>query len=401
MKINVCGCSLVDNIYTTINFESETFGKYKSLRNGDGGIAPGKLVFATDLEAFAGKTCEKILSEVTEGKSPDARNLGGPAIVGAVCAAQILGKENAFFDYYGALGDDENGDFIRSKVSRTPVGMTHYSSISMSSSFTDVLSDPNANNGKGERAFINSIGASASVTPETLGDEFFDADVIWFAATALVPHVHDKLATLLAKAKRLGKRTIVSTLYDFRNEKRDPVNHWPLGEDDSSYSNTDLLLVDCEEALRMSGTDTVEKSCAFFIEKGVSAFFITHGAHSFYAWSDGRFFKKTSKVQIFPVSALVDADLAANPEKRGDTTGCGDNFAGGVVSSFIRQIVEGVGDGRYDLLDAAAWGGAAGGAACFQIGGTYIEKYPGEKREILKRYVDDYISTVNPSEAGV
>ena len=391
MKINVCGCSLADNLYTGIDFTSPSVAKYLSKRNGDGGISPGRLVFAEALERFSGVPFERILSEVTSGAKPAARNLGGPAIVGAVCASQVLYKHDVEFNYYGAAGDDATGDFIRSMVSKTPVGMAHYATVHGASPYTDVLSDPSANDGKGERSFINCVGSSSLVTEEFLGDGFFDADVTWFAATALVPAIHDSLTRLVKKAKSLGRYTIVSTLYDFRNEKRDPVGRWPLGESLETYANTDLLIVDFEEALRLSGADTLEKSFEFFISHGVSSFFVTHGAHAFYAWSDGRIFEKTPCAVKFPVSAAVDSELAAHPERRGDTTGCGDNFAGGVVSSFVRQLLENGPDSGFSIRDAAAWGAACGGAACFQTGGTYIEKTPGGKRRSLLKYVDDYL----------
>ena len=95
-----------------------------------------------------------------------------------------------------------------------------------------------------------------------------------------------------------------------------------------------------------------------------------------------------------PVSALVDADLAAHPEQRGDTTGCGDNFAGGFVSSLVRQLSDGEALGSFCLKDACAWAAASGGFACFCMGGTYLEKAPGDKRSKLQRYHDAYFTQV-------
>ena len=82
--------------------------------------------------------------------------------------------------------------------------------------------------------------------------------------------------------------------------------------------------------------------------------------------------------------------MEEHPEKIGDTTGCGDNFAGGIVASLIMQMEAGRKPGSFSLLEAAAWGAASGGAACFQIGGTHIEKARGEKYKILSRYADAY-----------
>lgn len=393
MKINVCGCALVDHLFLSVSFEDPRLKPYWSRRDGDGGLVPGKLVFAEDLERFAGEPYGGIVRAIFGDRQPDAVNLGGPAIVGAINAAQILyDRNNASFQFFGASGNDGEGRYIVRQTGLTPLDMTHYAVLPGSTPSTDVLSDPSYHDGKGERLFVNRIGAAAEISPESLGDGFFDADTVWFAATALVPRVHDALTSLLRRAKQNGKTTIVSTVFDFRNEKRDPVGPWPLGESADSYRFIDLLIVDRDEALRLAGVKDLDTACAFFRASGVSAFFITRGAKDFLAWSDGRIFRKTDGELAFPVSALADRDLAEHPERRGDTTGCGDNFAGGIVASFVRQKLDGVPDGELCVADAAAWAAASGGAACFCKGGTFIERSPGEKQAILRRYADAYLT---------
>ena len=96
-----------------------------------------------------------------------------------------------------------------------------------------------------------------------------------------------------------------------------------------------------------------------------------------------------------PVSAKVDEILAAHPEKKGDTTGCGDNFAGGFVSSMLRQLSEGKENGTLDIYDASAWAAASGGFAIFTVGGTYIEKKKGEKQSELQKLRDAYMLQIN------
>ena len=96
-----------------------------------------------------------------------------------------------------------------------------------------------------------------------------------------------------------------------------------------------------------------------------------------------------------PVSAKVDEILAAHPEKKGDTTGCGDNFAGGFVSSLLRQLVNGREPGSLDIYDASAWAAASGGFAIFTVGGTYIEKKKGEKQAKLQELRDAYMLQIN------
>ena len=47
-------------------------------------------------------------------------------------------------------------------------------------------------------------------------------------------------------------------------------------------------------------------------------------------------FSLTSELKEMPVSAKVIDELK-NPQ-RGDTTGCGDNFVGGVIASVVNQL---------------------------------------------------------------
>jgi len=191
MKINVCGCALIDNLFTRIDLSAPEVRCFLSKKDGDGGIAPGKLVFAEDLEKFAAMPYDRIMERISGGRAADAVNLGGPAIVAAINAAQILNGTGAEFHYYGAGGNDAAGKKLREIAGKTPLLMDHYVTSAGSTPVTDVLSDPGANGGKGERSFVNRIGAAGFLTPEFLGESFFDADILWYAATALTPGIHD------------------------------------------------------------------------------------------------------------------------------------------------------------------------------------------------------------------
>lgn len=72
----------------------------------------------------------------------------------------------------------------------------------------------------------------------------------------------------------------------------------------------------------------------------------------------------------------------------GDTTGCGDNFVGGVLYSMAEQLKQGV--HLLDLPEAAAWGVVSGGFTCFYVGGTYHETAKGEKLSKIKHYYAQY-----------
>jgi sugar/nucleoside kinase (ribokinase family) len=90
-----------------------------------------------------------------------------------------------------------------------------------------------------------------------------------------------------------------------------------------------------------------------------------------------------------PVCEEVNRELAHFPERKGDTTGCGDNFAGGIIAGIAEQLSLAP-KGKIDLREACIPGTAAGGFACFTVGGTFYETYPGEKRERLAPYIASY-----------
>ncbi|MEG2074867.1 MAG: carbohydrate kinase family protein, partial [Victivallaceae bacterium] len=246
---------------------------------------------ASDLAQFAGRPITEILNEITRGAAPKAFNLGGPAIVAAVNAAQLLYGKPAEFDYYGAFGNDETAEKLLALLRRLPVNLDNLQRKAGISPFTYVLSDAKYHNNKGERAFVNNIGTAEAYQVTDLPDNFFDCDIAFYSATALVPEIHDNLRQLLQRSKAKGALNVVATVFDFRNEKLNPNAPWPLGDSAASYPLIDLLLMDYDEAARLSGKSEFDAVCDFFVHSGVGAFVITHGAHEFFVWSGGKLFK--------------------------------------------------------------------------------------------------------------
>ena len=391
-KVSVTGSSLADYLYKNIDFNSDSFNKYLSKKEGDGGLNPGHLVFIADLEKFSGKEFSIILDELTKGKEFDAFNLGGPAIVAAINAAQLSYSSNVEFEFYGALGQDDSADRILDILGKTPINISNYTKRTGTSPYTRVLSDPDYHDGKGERTFINNLGVCENYTPEMLNDTFFDADILFFGATALTPGIHDNLTSMLKRGKKNNCINIVTTVFDSRNEKNNPGKRWSLGESDESFSLIDLLIVDWEEALKISGKTDFVDATQFFIDMGVKSFIITHGAKDFFVWSNGELFKE-QPLTAFPICAAVNVELSAHPEKRGDTTGCGDNFAGGALTSVVKQLKDGKQTGELEITDACAWACASGGFACFTLGGTYHEEVPGRKIKPRETFISGLSGT--------
>ncbi|MFZ4726253.1 MAG: carbohydrate kinase family protein [Paludibacter sp.] len=386
IKISVTGCGLGDFVYNNIDFSSETFQKYISNQSGDGGLEPGKLVFTQELEAFAQQPFKKILSEIAGNCSFDAFNIGGPALVSAINAAQLLFNTNAAVNYYGVRANDEKGRAISTLLNKFTFNLDNYIVLDGETPYTDVLSDPNFADGKGERTFVNNIACAGQYNVDFLDDNFWNSNIVVFGGTALVPKLHTDLTQLLAKAKLKGALTVVNTVYDFPNQKQHPDKPWPLGNTLESLPLIDLLIMDHEEALRISGTNNLIDAIIYFKDNGSNAFIITQGADFTYLYSSGKLFATIETT--LPVCHWITHEFADQPQLKGDTTGCGDNFVGAVITSIVQQLLTNT--HFLSLKDAAILGTVSGGFTCYYVGGTFYEKYEGEKLEkingMLKRY---------------
>lgn len=379
------GCCLVDLLFNDIDFGSITMTPYLSKTRGDGGLTPGHLVFREEFEKFCSEPFGLVLKRITGDRKHDKINIGGPSIVSLINIAQLVDKEYCEVRFYGRGGNDEIGSYLVSALQKTPVILKDFKLINNQTPSTVVLSDPGFEGGHGERMFINSIAAAWEYGPENLDDAFFNSDIVVFGGTGLVPQIHDNLTSLLRKAKSKGCITIVNTVFDFRNEKANPSRKWPLGESDESYRYIDLLITDQEEAFRLSDERDPKKAIDFFIGKRVSSLMITNGSKNIITWSDGQFFN-ASGIKEMPVSEKV-----INERKNsqvGDTTGCGDNFVGGVIASVVNQKQNGA--IQPDINEACSRGVVSGGFACFYLGGTYFEKETGEKKVKMEPYYYAY-----------
>ncbi len=388
-RISGTGCALVDYLYKPVNFNNPGFLRYISKQNGDGGLAPGKLVFTGEFEKFSGEKYTIVRERLTGRMVPVAINIGGPSMVSLIHAAQLLAGINAEVFFYGAGSNDEAGRFILDKLRVTPLKVGYYKPVSQNTPYTEVLSDPDYDNGNGERVFINNIGAAWQFRPEDLPDAFFSSDIVVFGGTALVPEIHKNLGHLLKKAKENKAITVVNTVYDFISEQNDPSKPWKLGSSDLTYQFIDLLITDMEEALRLSGRVNAIDSAKFFKDAGVGALIITHGADELHFFADNELFGIVP-LRTLPVSERVREELRRGKGISGDTTGCGDNLAGGVLASMARQLINYPAE-PVNLNLALALGIASGGYACFYHGGTFYEEFPGQKQKIIESYYWDYL----------
>lgn len=404
IRVSGVGSCLIDRLYNDVPFNSDTFSPYLSKNRGDGGLYPGHLVFKEEFEKFCNKNLQSALKEITHQKQADKLNIGGPCIVPLIHASQLTHDTNCDFSFYGCRGNDDDGDYIISSIEGPRLDVTNYVVKEDLTPSTTVLSDPDYDNGNGERIFINQLGVAADYSPHEINDAFFRSDITVFGGTALVPNIHDNLTGLLKRAKGNNSITILNTVYDYRNEKLNPRQRWPLGENDESYKFIDLLIADREESLRLSGKKTIRGAMSFFKSKGTGAVIITSGAENIHFYSKGRIFYPVQHSTL-PVSKAVAEDLRKGLS--GDTTGCGDNFVGGVIASLVEQLGEKYQiqnnfdetdnketGNKLDLTRANILGVVSGGFACLYVGGTYIENYEGEKKSLLNPYYKKYIEQI-------
>ncbi len=389
MRINGLGCSLVDNLYSPVDFSSCEYVKWSEGVKSKTGIITGGLVFGEDLERTSEIKYREILNEIIGGEISPEKNIGGPSIVALINMAQILDDDQVKIGFFGARGNDENGRYIMEKLTPFGIDLNGYAVTDGQTPFTDVLSDPFYNNSNGERSFINYIGAAGSLTAQDLTDSFFDADILIYGGTALTPCLHDDLITLLKRGRDEGCLNFINTVYDFRNQSLNPDEPWPLVGEEKNYRMIDLLIADNEEALKISGEGSNEKAMRFFADRGVGAVVITHGAQEVLCYSDGVFFNEKG-IFCMPVSESAGRRIRSLPSgSTADTTGCGDNFAGGLYASVAMQLVKDE-KGKPSLKEAAAWAVVSGGFAGLYQGGVYYEKKAGEKREKLMLLFNEY-----------
>ncbi len=390
LRIAGTGCGLGDIIYGDIDFNHDTVVAYHSRQPGDGGLEAGKLVFLDDLRRFSGQSAAHILGRITGSRGPDAFNAGGPALVSLALISQLLEADGVAVSYYGLRGRDTISGEIHNIIRQTPLVLEAFTECEGRTPSTYVLSDPRLNQGQGERTFINDIGVCADFDIGALNNGFFDAAFNLYGGTALVPPLHQALPGLLKKGRGAGAVNIVGTVFDFSAEKQNPQGAWGLGGGGSfeALKYSDLLITDYEEVLRITGQKSFEAAVAKAFDEGLLSLVVTRGAEPVFFKSVGGLFGHCQGT--IPVNALLSARVGDRTQYPGDTTGAGDNFLGGMVYSLAAQVIR-RGDGGqvinredyycnpFNMIEAIETASIAGGLACLQYGGVYLEKFPGDK----------------------
>jgi sugar/nucleoside kinase (ribokinase family) len=119
---------------------------------------------------------------------------------------------------------------------------------------------------------------------------------------------------ILSRARALGLTTSLDTNWD-------PDERWnsTLGE---VFPHTDLFMPNEQEALRISGAESLEDAVAWLRDRGVSTVTIKRGAEGATAYDD----------QGMHTCTVLPAEAG------GDSVGAGDSFDAGFLAGWLRGL---------------------------------------------------------------
>jgi sugar/nucleoside kinase (ribokinase family) len=255
--------------------------------------------------------------------------VGGSASITAVAAAR-LGLRVALV---AAIGDDAAGHFMLTELGRAGVDTTGMAvRAELPTGMTVALS-------RGEdRAILTAAGAIGTLTPADVPAELLiRARHVHVSSYFLLERsLGPGLAALLATARAAGAATSLDTNWD-------PAGTWGADFFPGVLAQTDLLLPNEAEALRIAGTTTLPEAIASLTGAGGSIAVKLGARGALYAEGPQQY------VGIPPQTAAVD------------TTGAGDCFNAGLLAGLLRGL---------EPPAALALGCAVAAASTQGIGGT-------------------------------
>jgi sugar/nucleoside kinase (ribokinase family) len=255
--------------------------------------------------------------------------VGGSASITAVAAAR-LGLRVALV---AAIGDDAAGHFMLTELGRAGVDTTGMAvRAELPTGMTVALSRGD------DRAILTAAGAIGALTPADVpADLLIRARHVHVSSYFLLERsLGPGLAALLATARAAGAATSLDTNWD-------PAGTWGADFFPGVLAQTDLLLPNEAEALRIAGTTTLPEAMASLTKAG-GAVAVKLGARGA-LYADG---PKRYRATPPPVAAV-------------DTTGAGDCFNAGLLAGLLRGL---------EPPAALALGCAVGAASTRGIGGT-------------------------------
>jgi sugar/nucleoside kinase (ribokinase family) len=255
--------------------------------------------------------------------------VGGSAAITAVAAARL----GLSVELVAAVGADPAGEFMLSQLAQEGVGNGAVAvRDSVPTGMTVALSRG------ADRAILTALGAVASLTTQDVPATLL----------ARARHVHVSsyfllerslgpgLAAMLASARAAGATTSLDTNWD-------PAEEWGDGQLRASLAQTDVLLPNEQEAMRIAGEPNLPAAADALTAAG-PRLAVKLGERGVLC-ADGRVWHRVELPPVTPV----------------DTTGAGDCFNAGLIAGLLRGLA---------LSDAATLGCAVGALSTRAAGGT-------------------------------
>lgn len=261
-------------------------------------------------------------------------------------------NEAAVLSYLGkrvrletVIGDDRAGDFLRKYFEEKKVVLPeHAVSKEIHTGINVVMIDEQA-----ERHFLTDPkGSLRALALEHIRMPFPEtAGILCLASIFVSPLLKtEELKVIFAQAKKQGM-IVCADLTKRKNQET-------LEEMKEVFSMIDYLFPNDDEAMLLSGTDTIEEAAEAFFRAGTAHVILKCGRRGCYIRSaEYTGYLAPEKVQV-PV----------------DTTGAGDSFAAGFLA--------GLAEGR-SLLDCARLGNSCGGKAVQVVGATEWTSWSGSQ----------------------
>jgi sugar/nucleoside kinase (ribokinase family) len=286
-----------------------------------GDCNPDVLVLGDDVTPAFGQQ-EKLVDSM-------ALVVGGSGSITAVAAAR-LGLRVALV---AAIGEDAAGNFMLTELARAGVDTGGIAvRAQVPTGMTVALSRGD------DRAILTAEGAIDTLTPADVPAQLLSqARHVHVSSYFLLERsLGPGLAALLAAARAAGASTSLDTNWD-------PAGTWGADFFSDVLAQTDLLLPNEAEALRLGAAATLPEAIASLTNTG-GAIAVKLGARGA-LYADGLHRHLATPPPMSPV----------------DTTGAGDCFGAGLLAGLLRGL---------EPPDALALGCAAGAASTRGIGGT-------------------------------
>jgi len=269
-------------------------------------------------------------------------SLGSASAIFA-CGVAKLGNEVTFVS---TVGRDQFGDFCLAELTRAGISNQHVMrERNLRTGVTVSLSTIR------DRALVTFPGAIAAVGPHLLKRSFFAThDHLHMTSYFLQTGLKTSFAKIFADAKKHG----ITTSFD---PNSDPSQTWNAEDLKAVLEHTDVLFVNKAESLKLARSRSI-KSALRVLSALVPCSVVKLGAEGAIA---------IDNTGITSASAFKVAVK--------DTTGAGDSFDAGFVSSYIR------GNRLDDCLRTA---NACGALSTLQAGGTESQPNTKELKKFLK-----------------